>query len=231
MNKLCVLLDPNKENVEKVAEACMEVGSSDKIEYWVGCTQSPLSEIRHYLSAISSLRPRYLYPSKLSHFFAFKGCDTLAVPVLLNARNMAVVLESKIGLLMCRFLKRSERMAYLVTNPHSSVGRRTRARELDDSQIVGRVREFFTRSPEVDSVYIEAGSGSNTPVSSATVREVRDLLNSAGSYVLTVGGGISRREQVMRLFDSGADKVVVGTALETGEVPEIVRRIRSLSSF
>ena len=55
MEKLCVLLDPNKESTDKVVEACLKVGSHEKIEYWVGCTSSPLSKIRHYLSSISQL--------------------------------------------------------------------------------------------------------------------------------------------------------------------------------
>ncbi len=231
MEKLCVLLDPNKESADKVVEACLEIGSHEKIEYWVGCTSSPLSKIRHYLFSISQLKPKYLYPSKFSHFFAFTRCDRLAAPILLNAMNKAVVLESKIGLFFCRFLRRAERMAYLVTNPHSSVGERTGARRLDEDEIVDRVRTFFRNSPQVDSLYIEAGSGSARPVSASLVETVRGILDSAGNYALIVGGGIRDKKQVTRLFASGANKVVVGTSLEMESIPAIVRKILELSSF
>lgn len=230
MKKLCVLLDPNKDKVDNVAEACLRFGNSDKVEYWVGCTTSPLSRIRACLSRIRSLEPKYLYPSKLSHFFAFSLCDRLAVPLLLNSRNTTVRIESRIGSLLCRFLRRSERMAYLVTNPDSSVGRRTRAKEIEENMIVDNIRRFFSTPSKAGTIYIEAGSGSVNPVSAATVRDVREMLDSMGKYKLIVGGGVREPAQASALFRSGADRVVVGTALELDSVPAIIDRMREFAS-
>jgi geranylgeranylglyceryl phosphate synthase family protein len=225
------LVDPNKQNAGNVAEACVEIGNSDKIEYWVGCTSSSLFDIRRYLSSISLLKPRYLYPSRLSHFFAFNRCDRLAVPILLNARDKLVVFESKVGSFLCKFLKRSERMAYLVTNPHSSVGKRTRARDLNEISSIEKIRKFFAGSPDVETLYIEAGSGSSKPVSAPLVKQSREVLDANGDYELIVGGGIRDKKEVVNLFKAGADKVVVGTSLELDSVPAIVRKIRDLASF
>ncbi len=59
-------------------------------------------------------------------------------------------------------------------------------------------------------VYLEAGSGAQTPVNQDIISSVHKSI----SLPLIVGGGLRTPDAVNRAFDAGADMVVVGTALE-----------------
>jgi phosphoglycerol geranylgeranyltransferase len=77
-------------------------------------------------------------------------------------------------------------------------------------------------------VYLEAGSGAETPVPLEMVRAVKDVL---GDTLLVVGGGIRNGSAAADLVKVGADLIVTGTAVEKSEdvasfVIEITRAIR-----
>lgn len=71
-------------------------------------------------------------------------------------------------------------------------------------------------------VYLEAGSGALRPIAPNVIKSVR----SAISIPLIVGGGIKTPESCRAAVESGADFVVVGTALENDGSEE---RLRELS--
>lgn len=60
------------------------------------------------------------------------------------------------------------------------------------------------------AIYLEAGSGANTPASQLIIRAVREAI----SVPLIVGGGIKTPKQMQEAFLAGADIVVVGNHLE-----------------
>jgi putative glycerol-1-phosphate prenyltransferase len=59
-------------------------------------------------------------------------------------------------------------------------------------------------------IYLEAGSGAMTPVSTRLISEVRKNIN----IPLIVGGGINTPDKIENLYRAGADVIVVGTAVE-----------------
>ncbi len=59
-------------------------------------------------------------------------------------------------------------------------------------------------------IYLEGGSGASEPINDKLISEVKKNIN----LPLIVGGGIRTKEQTSRVFDAGADIVVVGTAIE-----------------
>lgn len=59
-------------------------------------------------------------------------------------------------------------------------------------------------------IYLEAGSGAETPVSSAVINCVKSELH----IPLIVGGGIRSIAQLQSAYNAGADLVVIGTAFE-----------------
>jgi len=77
-------------------------------------------------------------------------------------------------------------------------------------------------------VYLEAGSGADSPVPVQMVSAVKKAL---GTALLIVGGGIRSGDAAAKLVAAGADLIVTGTAVEqSGDVAtfvsEITRSIR-----
>ena len=62
-------------------------------------------------------------------------------------------------------------------------------------------------------IYLEAGSGAIDPVPKDMITAVKQKL----SIPLIVGGGIKTKSQLEGAYESGADLVVIGTALEQDE--------------
>ncbi len=62
-------------------------------------------------------------------------------------------------------------------------------------------------------IYLEAGSGASKPVPSKLIKKVSKQIK----VPLIVGGGIKNEKQLKKAFDSGADIVVIGTAIEKGK--------------
>ena len=60
------------------------------------------------------------------------------------------------------------------------------------------------------AIYLEAGSGAKTPISSEIIKEVR----AHTSLTLIVGGGIRTPEAMNAAYDAGADIVVIGNHFE-----------------
>lgn len=60
------------------------------------------------------------------------------------------------------------------------------------------------------AIYLEAGSGAENAIQFDLIKKIRPMTNQ----FLIVGGGIKNRNQMIEAFHSGADCVVIGTALE-----------------
>jgi phosphoglycerol geranylgeranyltransferase len=60
------------------------------------------------------------------------------------------------------------------------------------------------------TIYLEAGSGAQNAVSTATIKAVKKTIG----IPLIVGGGIRSAVQIETAFNAGADIVVIGTAIE-----------------
>jgi putative glycerol-1-phosphate prenyltransferase len=60
------------------------------------------------------------------------------------------------------------------------------------------------------AIYLEAGSGAENAIQFELIKKIRPMTNQ----FLIVGGGIKNRNQMIEAFHSGADCVVIGTALE-----------------
>jgi len=61
-------------------------------------------------------------------------------------------------------------------------------------------------------IYLEAGSGALESVPLSMIQKIHKHLN----IPLIVGGGVKNRQQILEIWNAGADIVVVGTAFENG---------------
>jgi putative glycerol-1-phosphate prenyltransferase len=74
------------------------------------------------------------------------------------------------------------------------------------------------------AIYLEAGSGAKTPVSTEMITSVKQQT----SVPLIVGGGICTTEQLCNAFAAGADLVVVGNILE--KMPQKILEFNNLKN-
>ena len=72
-------------------------------------------------------------------------------------------------------------------------------------------------------IYLEAGSGAVKTVDPDMINAIRSNI----SLPLIVGGGIKTAEDARRIFDAGADLIVVGTAIEKN--PELTAEFFALT--
>lgn len=79
-------------------------------------------------------------------------------------------------------------------------------------------------------IYLEAGSGASNPVPPGMIQAVKSNI----TVPLVVGGGIKTKEQALSASSAGADIIVTGNIVESGQVvnkvSEIVEAIRSCKS-
>jgi phosphoglycerol geranylgeranyltransferase len=154
---------------------------------------------------------------------------------LLNSRSTSYIVENQVlgAPLVLRYGLEPLPMAYIIVEPGGTVG------------FVGDARAIPREKPEIAAayalagkylgmrmVYLEAGSGAETPVTTGMVRAVKHVL---GDTLLVVGGGIRSGAAAAEIVKAGADLIVTGTAVEKSEdvtsfVLEVTRAIRCKQS-
>lgn len=237
MGKVCLLLDPDKKEVVNVFNACVKLqGMMDKqflnrfVEYWVGGTRASGDDVRKWLKRLNDrkIEPRLIYPAKISHgLLGYPYVNYALVPYLLNWTDVKVFIYNLIGILISKFYKRKQLFGYLVMSNKSTVGKKVGARNLSNKNAIGIVKKFLNQSSS-KVVYLEAGSGAQKPVEIGLVKEVSKIMKRYQKSTLIVGGGIKTPDKVKALFSGGADKIVIGTALEQESVEKSLKVMLNL---
>jgi phosphoglycerol geranylgeranyltransferase len=173
--------------------------------------------------------PVILFPSSVAGLC--ENADAVFFMSLLNSRSPAYIVENQaLGApLILRYGLEPIPMAYIIIEPGGTVG------------FVGDARLIPRRKPELAAayalsakfmgmrvVYLEAGSGADSPVPANMVALVKKLL---GDVLLIVGGGIRDGGAAAELVAAGADLIVTGTGVEksqdvTSFVSELTKSIR-----
>jgi phosphoglycerol geranylgeranyltransferase len=120
-------------------------------------------------------------------------------------------------------------MAYIIIEPGGTVG------WVGDARLIPRKKPELAIAYALAGkylgmrmVYLEAGSGADSPVPASTVTAVKRVL---GDVLLIAGGGIRSGSAAADLVRAGADLIVTGTAVERTEdvisfVSEVTGSIR-----
>ncbi len=229
------LIDPDTQSPEqaaRIAEAAVR-GGTDAIMVGgsVGAAGVLLHETVEQIKEVTDL-PVILFPSSVAGLC--ENADAVFFMSLLNSRTPAYIVENQAlgATLVLRYALEPIPMAYIIVEPGGTVG------------FVGDARLIPRKKPELAAayalaaryfgmrlVYLEAGSGADSPVPSAMIALVRKALDGC---LLVVGGGIRSGEAAAELVEAGADIIVTGTAVErssdvTSFVCELTSSIRGRS--
>lgn len=226
------LIDPDSQSPRQAAAMALAAakGGTDAIMVGgsVGAAGILLHETVREIKEKTDL-PVILFPSSVAGLC--ENADAVFFMSLLNSRSPAYIVENQaLGApLILRYGLEPIPMAYIIIEPGGTVG------------FVGDARLIPRRKPELAAayalsakfmgmrmVYLEAGSGADSPVPANMVALVKKLL---GDVLLIVGGGIRCGDAAAELVAAGADLIVTGTGVEksqdvTSFVSELTKSIR-----
>ena len=226
------LIDPDSQSPRQAAAMALAAakGGTDAIMVGgsVGAAGILLHETVREIKEKTDL-PVILFPSSVAGLC--ENADAVFFMSLLNSRSPAYIVENQaLGApLILRYGLEPIPMAYIIIEPGGTVG------------FVGDARLIPRRKPELAAayalsakfmgmrmVYLEAGSGADSPVPADMVALVKKLL---GDVLLIVGGGIRCGDAAAELVAAGADLIVTGTGVEksqdvTSFVSELTKSIR-----
>lgn len=244
MTKLAILIDPNKgEATERLYVTLQEtlIESPDPnrlpLEIWIGDSSEVWRGVHRYLKKLDMFATNH--GIKLPPVVIFPGhplqisplADFIQMPTLLNTHRFSIKVLVKLGKkyhwiakwarrLVGKHWPKDRKYGYMILSPHSTVGKKVRAHELDDeaayTEITAKWRKYWW------GLYLEAGSGNfGSSVASRLdlVGRTATFVHSQGALLMT-GGGIRTPEQIFALSQAGADIVVVSSVLEKVESPK-----------
>lgn len=206
---LAVLIDPDKG--ETYLSALPHIHEVDLIMVGGSTgsnTATCIDVLRHHTNA-----PILLFPGNIAQFSP--KADALLFLTLLNARTPDILIDPhvKIAQQVLHSGIESIPMGYILIDGErkSSVEIATKCTPIPQhniEQIVSTALAGQLLGKQL--IYLEAGSGANTPVSIDIIRAVSKQLK----LPLIVGGGISTTQDMLQAFNAGADIVVIGNHFE-----------------
>lgn len=221
------LIDPASQDPERavqMARSAADAGTTAlMVGGSVGATGSALDRTVRAIKDSVDL-PVILFPGSAAGLC--DSADAVFFMSLLNSRSTSYLIENQaLGApIVSRYGLEPIPMGYIVVEPGGTVG------WVGDAKLVPR------RKPDIAAVYalagrylgmrliyLEAGSGAESPVPTSMVSAVRDAI---GDTLLVVGGGIRDAEAARKLVSAGADLIVTGTGVEeSGDVFRFVKDI------
>ena len=208
------LLDPDKQKpvvagsiantAEKAGSSAIMVGGSTLI------SQEQVDKTVKAIKVNTSL-PVILFPSGAK--FLSKYADAVFFMSLLNSRNINYIIREHVKGSV--FVKKSGiepiSMGYVIVEPGMTAGKVGEAdlvKRDDIDTAVGYA--IAAQYLGMQFFYLEAGSGSPTPVSNEMIKTVKKNID----IPLIIGGGIRSVETAREIACAGADIIITGTTLE-----------------
>ena len=220
--KLAILLDPEKANLDMlpISDSChpdyLFVGGSTG-----GDTTEFVKRLRVKSEELRVKIPIILFPGNSSQFTP--EADGILFLSLLSGNNPEYLINQQIK--SARRIHESHMdfvpTAYILIDGgvETSTMRVTQTKPLDPADVDTIVDTCIAaQMMGKKAIYLEAGSGAITPVSTEIIKAVR----AHTSIKLIVGGGIRTPEAMQAAYDAGADIVVIGNHFE--EHPEELAR-------
>lgn len=211
---LAVLLDPEKlsDSIENFDMVCEYINQSAVDFVFVGGSgyNANINEFVCRLRNILNI-PIVLFPGDISQVCS--TADALLFLSLMSGKNIDLIIGEHIK--VAKKIKESGietiPMGYILVDGgrQSTTQKVSKTEPLSDADIIvdtAIASELLGKK----IVYLEAGSGAKTPVSSVIISSVKSQL----SIPLIVGGGIRTKNQLQMAWQSGADIVVIGNFFE-----------------
>ena len=212
------LIDPDSQSPDQAAAIARAAADGGTDAIMVGGSVGAAGVLLHQTVARIKEQtdlPVILFPSSVAGLC--ENADAVFFMSLLNSRSPNYLIENQAmgAPLVLRYRLEALPMAYIIIEPGGTVG------------YVGDARLIPRKKPELACayalagkylgmrlVYLEAGSGADSPVPASMVALTKKLL---GDVLIIVGGGIRSGAAAAELVAAGADLIVTGTAVEKSQ--------------
>ncbi|MCK4938321.1 MAG: geranylgeranylglyceryl/heptaprenylglyceryl phosphate synthase [Methanosarcinales archaeon] len=171
--------------------------------------------------------PTILFPASAGGVSAY--ADAVFFMSLLNSRDVNYITTNQaMGAPMVKkYGIEPISMAYIIIEPGGTVG------WVGDAKLIPRKKPAIAvayalagKYMGMHYIYLEAGSGADSPVPAAMVGAVKQSVGN--ETMVIVGGGIRTGETAAKLVKAGADMIVTGTIVE--QVSDVKSKINELVS-
>lgn len=213
-NLLAILIDPDKFQISDTREFLNNLPYETTHLFVGGSTVKPgkTCEVVRVLKTLSEL-PIILFPGDYSQISPF--ADALLFLSLISGRNPDYLIEQQVRSVEKLRNTKLEIIptGYILVDglSDSAVARISKTKPMSQFDIQAIVDTALAGQYSGKRlIYLEAGSGAKTPVSTEIIKSVKKEI----SIPLIVGGGIRSYQQLKEINDAGADLVVIGTAFE-----------------
>jgi putative glycerol-1-phosphate prenyltransferase len=212
---LAVLLDPDKVAIDNIASISNKIAALNAHFIFVGGSfvASGLTELFVVELKKHSKLPVILFPGDYSQ--VTNKAQALLFLSLISGRNPEYLIEQQIKAVP--FLQNSSLeiipTGYVLIDggTQSSVLKISKTSPIEQNNIeliVATAKAGEYKGKEL--IYLEAGSGATMAVNPKIIAAVKKQVK----VPVIVGGGIKTKQQMLDAFNSGADVVVIGTAVE-----------------
>jgi phosphoglycerol geranylgeranyltransferase len=222
------LIDPDSQSPDTAGSMAAQAakGGTDAIMVG-GSTGAGGTVLDKTLKAIKEHTdlPTILFPASAGGVSAH--ADAIFFMSLLNSRDVNYITTNQaLGApLVKKYGVEAISMAYIIIEPGGTVG------WVGDARLIPRKKPAMAvayalagKYMGMHYIYLEAGSGADTPISAAMVGAVKQAVGEETKVI--VGGGIRTGEIAARLVKAGADMIVTGTIVE--QVSDIRSKISEL---
>ena len=227
--QLAVLIDPDKVNEEHLKKLC-EYASAYQVDYFFFflsiLTHGSISVTIAWLKKFTSL-PVILFPGNASQ--VDPQADAILYLSLISGRNADLLIGQHVLSAISVKLSGIEVIptGYILIDS----GNVTTVQYVSNTKPIPHDHSELAVSTAVAGqllgmqvIYLEAGSGARRTVSGQMIEMVKKNTN----LPLIVGGGIRTAEKAIEIYNSGADIIVVGNAIESN--PELMFEIAKAKS-
>jgi len=229
--QLAVLVDPDKnEHIEKL----ISFANQDFIDIFLvgGSLTKKQIDITSSRLKKSTSKPVIIFPGSVLQIT--EKADAILFLSLISGRNPEYLIGNHV--IAARFLKESN-IEVIPTGYILIEGGKTSSVEyISNTKPIPADKTDIIVSTAIAGemlglkmIYLEAGSGADLFVEINTIKEVKKNI----SVPLIVGGGIDKTEKLEKIYQAGADIVVIGTAIEKNPelVPDFYNIVQNFNSI
>jgi len=212
---LSMLIDPDTSDLEYIYNSIDKAISAHIDYFFIGGSllhQNSLTKIVDYIKT-KCLIPVIIFPGNTIQIC--DNADATLFPSLISGRNADLLIGKHVE--SAGLLRNSNTEVISLGYMLIDSGKQTTVNYISNTTPIPYGNNNIAVSTAIAGemlglkmIYLESGSGAPRTISPKMIASVSNNIN----IPLIVGGGIKTPEQIENILDSGADMVVVGTALE-----------------